>query len=145
MKIKDAMTKHPTYLHPEATLREVAEQMKILEAGIIPIGDDKRLLGMITDRNIALSLAEGCTPDSKASKIMSKEVFYCYQNDSLDEASECMGKLQVRRLIVLDSKDNKKFVGIVSMGDIARCSHDLALCGQIVDKVSKDIPSRRQH
>ncbi|MCP0914525.1 MULTISPECIES: CBS domain-containing protein [Legionella] len=138
MEIKEVMTESPTYCSPDSTLSEIAKIMKSLDTGIIPIGNGEKLLGTITDRDIALCLAEGGDADSKASEAMHKGVYYCYEDDSIESAAKNMGELQVRRLIVLDNRENKKMVGILSLGDIARVTHDKKTCGEVVNKVCEE-------
>ena len=132
MEVKNAMTEGPTFCQPNTTLREVAHLMKLLDSGIIPIGNGDKLLGMITDRDITLSLANNADPDKViASDCMHKGIFYCFENDNIDDAAASMGQLQVRRLVVLDNQENKKMVGIISMGDIARATHDKITCSNV--------------
>jgi len=139
MDVKKAMTLNPTFCKPETTLREIAKTMKSLDSGIIPIGDGERLLGMITDRDITLSLANNADPDKTlAREFMHASIYYCYEDASIDSAAASMGKLQVRRLIVLNNKESKKMVGVISMGDIARFTHDKITSGDIVNKVSEE-------
>ena len=138
MDIKEVMTKSPTYCRSDSTISELARMMKSLDTGVIPIGDDDKLEGMVTDRDITISLAEEAQPDStKAHEIMHKGVYYCYEDDSVEKAAEDMSKLQVRRLIVLDNKQNKNMVGIISVGDIARHTHDQKTCGKVIDNISE--------
>ncbi|KTD21029.1 CBS domain-containing protein [Legionella londiniensis] len=139
MEIKEAMTENPTYCHPDSTLRELAKVMKSLDTGVIPIGDGEKLHGIVTDRDITLSLAEEAHPDqTKARDIMHKGVYYCYEEDTIEKAAQDMSKLQVRRLIVLDNEKNKKMVGILSIGDIARATHDKQTCGKVINQVSEE-------
>lgn len=143
MEIKEVMTESPTYCHPDSTLRETARIMKSLDTGVVPVGDGEKLQGMITDRDITLSLANNADPDTaKARDVMHEGVYYCYQEDSIEKAAQDMGKLQVHRLIVLDNRENKKMVGIISIGDIARETHDKKTCGEVIDKVSEEREQR---
>ena len=139
MEIKEAMTESPTYCHPDSTIRELARIMKSLDTGVVPIGDGEKLQGIVTDRDITLSLAEESQPDlTRARDIMHEGVYYCYEDDSIEKAAEDMSKLQVRRLVVLDNKQNKNMVGILSVGDIARHTHDKKTCGKVINNISEE-------
>jgi len=134
---KDVMTKNPTWCPSETPIYDIAKKMKSLDIGIIPIGDGKKLLGMVTDRDIVLSLAERKNPEYLTAKdVMNPGVYYCYENDDIQKVAKSMEKLKVRLLIVLSNEKDKKLTGIVSVGDIASCTHDRKLCGEIIEFVS---------
>jgi CBS domain-containing protein len=119
MKISKAMTKDVKIASPSQTIRDAAQTMAELDAGSLPVGDNDRLVGMITDRDIAVrAVAQGLGPDTPVGEVMSSEVKYCYDDDDLEEVAENMGDIKVRRLPVLNRE--KRLVGIVSLGDIAR-------------------------
>jgi CBS domain-containing protein len=118
MRIAEVMTRDVRIASPDETLRQAASMMAAIDAGILPVGDHGRLVGMITDRDIAIrGVGTGLGPDSAIREVMSKEVKYCFEDDDLEEVSRNMGDIQVRRLPVLDH--DKKLVGIVSLGDLA--------------------------
>lgn len=138
MKAKDIMTKDPVWLKPETSLREIARKMKQLDIGIVPIANGEKILGMVTDRDISLSLSDGKDPNTLTAKdVMHKGVIYCFENDDIKTVAHDMETKQVRRLIVLNNKTNKKLVGILSLGDLARHTHNQQLCGEVVDLVSQ--------
>src|SRR5690606_15169161 len=94
------------------------QAMVRLDAGAMPVGDNERLIGMITDRDIAVrAVATGMGPDAKIRDVMSTEVKYCFEDEEIEDVLENMGDLQVRRLPVLNR--DKRLVGIVSLGDLA--------------------------
>jgi CBS domain-containing protein len=104
--------------HPNETLVEAAKTMALLDAGALPVRDGDRLVGMITDRDIAVrGVALGKRPDATVAEVMSREVLYCYEDQEVEEVLRNMGQVQVRRLPVLDR--NKRLVGIVSLADLA--------------------------
>jgi CBS domain-containing protein len=92
--------------------------MAELDAGVLPVSENDRLVGMLTDRDIAIrAVAQGRGPDTKVREAMTPEVRYCFEDENLDEVVCNMGENKVRRLPVI-SRD-KRLVGIVSYGDVA--------------------------
>ncbi|HVY56775.1 MAG TPA: CBS domain-containing protein [Xanthobacteraceae bacterium] len=118
MKISEAMTPDVQLVKPNDTLQQAARKMGEIDAGILPVTENDRLVGMITDRDIAVrGVAQGCSPDTLVRDVMSSEVLYCFDDDEIDDVVQNMSDIKVRRLPVLDR--NKRLVGIVSLGDIA--------------------------
>jgi CBS domain-containing protein len=118
MKIREAMTPDVRVANPDETIQQAARLMASLDAGVLPVGENDRLVGMITDRDIAIrAIAEGKGPDAKVRDVMTKDVKYCYEDQDVNEVTRDMADLQVRRLPVLNR--DKRLVGIVSLGDIA--------------------------
>jgi CBS domain-containing protein len=118
MKVSEAMTAEVRIVNPSQTIREAANMMADLDAGVLPVGDNDRLIGMITDRDIAVrAVAQGLSPDTPVRDVMSREVKYCFEEDDIEEVAHNMGDIQVRRLPVLNR--DKRLVGIVSLADIA--------------------------
>lgn len=136
MKIKEIMSDKPHYVSPDTNLQEAAQLMRDHNFGFIPVGKDDRLIGMVTDRDIAIrAVAEGWNPqETKVSDIMTKKVLYCYEDDDLIEAAKSMRKMHVRRLIVLNK--DKWMVGVISLADLASKGQDEKLCGQIEKDLS---------
>ena len=134
MKVSDIMTRDVRLLSPEQTIREAASLMAEIDAGALPVGEDDRLVGMITDRDIVIrAVAQGKSPAKKVGDVMSKELLYCFENDNLEDVARNMARAQVRRLPVLNS--HKRLVGIISLGDLAR-NDDPTTVGQAVSRVS---------
>ncbi|MBV9286957.1 MAG: CBS domain-containing protein [Hyphomicrobiales bacterium] len=118
MKIRDVMTREAKLANPDDTLQHAAQLMKDGDCGILPVRDGDRLIGMITDRDIAVrAVAEGMAPTAKVRDAMTTEVKYCFEDDDIADIGENMSDIQVRRLPVMDR--NKRLVGIVSLGDLA--------------------------
>lgn len=114
------MTVDVQLVNPQQTIQEAARLMADCDIGALPVGENDRLVGMITDRDIAVrAVADGRAPDTRVGEVMSREMIYCFEDDDLDDVAYRMGEAQVRRLPVL-SRD-KRLVGIVSLGDIAAC------------------------
>ena len=134
MKVSEIMTRDVRLLSPDQTIREAASLMADIDAGSLPVSENDRLVGMITDRDIVIrAVAQGKSADTKVADVMSKEILYCVDTDEIDDVARNMGKAQVRRLPVVNSE--KRLVGIVSLGDLAR-NDDPATIGRTVTKVS---------
>lgn len=137
MKISDCMTRKVRVIEPGLSLREAACLMADLDAGVLPVGENDRLVGVLTDRDIAIrGVAAGKGPDTPVSEAMSPEVKYCYEDEDVDHVARNMGDLQVRRLPVMNR--DKRLVGIVTLGDIA-CSTraDSGCVGEALGNISR--------
>ncbi len=127
MKIQDLMTTQVESILPTATLRRAAQKMSQLNIGSLPIiSDEGTLLGIITDRDIScFAIAMGHEPNStEVQKVMTKEVFTCFEDQDISNAASLMEDKHIRRLAVLNH-DNS-VVGFLSVDDLAHCSHELA-------------------
>ena len=119
MKINECMTRDVRVISPDDRIERAAQLMAQIDAGVLPVANGERLVGMITDRDIAIrGIGEGCGPDARVGDIMSREVKYCYLDEDTEEVLENMAEIQVRRLPVVDH--DKRLVGIVSLGDLAK-------------------------
>lgn len=119
MKIRDCMSADVRIARPDDTLESVAQAMAEIDAGVMPVRDGDRLVGMITDRDIAVrGVAKGLGPEDRVSAVMSKDVMYCFEDETVEQVLNNMGDIQLRRLPVLDR--DKRLVGIVSLGDLAK-------------------------
>jgi CBS domain-containing protein len=136
-KLKEVMSKDVICLSPESSLREVAQKMKELDVGSIPICENDKLVGMITDRDIVLkTLADTMNPDSaKAREVMTSPVVYCFDDQDIGEASRIMEVKQIRRLLVLNR--DRRLVGIVSLGDLSVRGGNEELAGETLEKISE--------
>ncbi|MBU1213144.1 MAG: CBS domain-containing protein [Alphaproteobacteria bacterium] len=119
MLISDVMTKGCTTCARTTSLQEAAIVMKKEDIGILPIAEDERLVGMITDRDIVIrGVAEDKVPhEARVSELMSDDVYYCFDDQLCEDVASNMAEMQVRRMPVVDR--NKRLVGIVSIGDLA--------------------------
>ncbi|KLK90500.1 inosine-5-monophosphate dehydrogenase [Microvirga vignae] len=118
MKVSELMTRDVRLIEPTQTIREAARLMADLDAGILPVRDGDRLVGMITDRDIAIrAVAQGRGPDTPIREAMTDEVLYCFEDDDTDAVERNMADIKVRRLPVLNR--DKRLVGIISLGDLA--------------------------
>jgi CBS domain-containing protein len=120
MKIAECMTQDIEIVSPDQPIREAAQFMLRADAGIMPVSEGDRLVGMVTDRDIAVrAVAEGRGPDTPVRDIMSGDVLFCFEDDEVEEVAMKMSDAQVRRMPVL-SREDETLVGIVSLGDISR-------------------------
>lgn len=134
MRIADAMTRDVQVIKPDQSLVDAARLMADCDCGALPVADNDRLVGMLTDRDIVVrGLAQGKTPDTRVQDVMSADVKYCFEDEDLDDVAHNMGDLQVRRLPVV-SRD-KRLVGIVSLGDIA--TSDESPAGEALSSISE--------
>jgi CBS domain-containing protein len=135
MKVKDAMHKGAEWVDPQTPIANVAQRMRDLDIGAIPVGENDRLIGMVTDRDIACrGVADGkdCSRLT-ARDVMSKGILYCRDGEELEDAMRIMEQKKVRRLPVIN--DSKRMVGILSLGDVAHAaSHELS--GEVTTAVS---------
>jgi CBS domain-containing protein len=135
MQVRDVMTPEVRLVRPDETIREAASAMAEIDAGLLPVTDDDRLVGMITDRDIAVrAIARGLGPDTKVSEVMTADVKYCFDDEDVDDVAENMGEIQVRRLPVVNRE--KRLVGIVSLGDIA-CTQESPAVGRALSGISE--------
>jgi CBS domain-containing protein len=117
--VREVMTRHVEVAHPDSTLEEAAEKMKLFDIGPLPVCDGGRLVGLITDRDIIVrSVAQGEDPSrDRVRDVMTPEVIYCFEDQLVEEAARLMQERQVDQLPVLNR--DQRLVGIVSLGDLA--------------------------
>ena len=127
MKVKNAMHKGAEWVAPQTSVADVAKKMKELDVGSIPVGENDKLIGMVTDRDITCRAVANGHDLSKltARDVMTKGIFYCRDSEELDDALRIMETRKIRRLPVID--ENKRMVGMLSFGDISHAaSHELS-------------------
>lgn len=125
MKIRDAMTREVQTVTPESTVREAARLMADCDVGALPVSSGDRLVGMVTDRDIAVrGIGAGKGADCTVGEVMSHEVLYCTDEDDIADVCENMADIQVRRLPVVNGE--KRLVGIISLADIANAAQATA-------------------
>ena len=120
MKLEEIMTKEVECVHPQDSLKEAARKMRVRDIGFLPVCDDDRLIGVVTDRDIVLrATAEGINPNTSIGRdLMNSPIVYCFDDQDVQEAAKLMEEHQIRRVAVV-SRKNKRLVGVVSLGDIA--------------------------
>lgn len=133
MRVSEVMTADVQIANPNQSIQDAAQTMAAIDAGVLPVGENDRLVGVITDRDIAVrAVAKGLSPSTKVREVMSEgEVMYCYEDEDLEDVAHNMADIKVRRLPVLNRA--KRLVGIISLGDIAVAdgpdSAGEAICG----------------
>lgn len=133
MRVSEAMTRDVQIANPDQTLHDVARIMAECDVGCLPVGENDRLVGMITDRDIAVrAVAQGRAPDdTTVREVMTQEVKYCFDDEELSDVAQNMSEVQVHRLPVVDH--DKHLVGILALADIANCEGaeivGAAVCG----------------
>ena len=140
MKVSEAMTREVRVAGPDQTIREAAQMMAELDAGALPVGEEDRLIGMITDRDIAVrAVAHGKSPDTRIRDVMTDDVKYCFDDEEVAEVARNMADIQVRRLPVVNRA--KRLVGIVAIADIA-ASEAPEVVGDAVSGISEPAGDR---
>ena len=135
MKVSKFMTRDVRLVTPTQTIRDAARMMAELDAGSLPVQQDDRLVGMITDRDITVrAVAHGKSPDTPVRDVMSREVLYCFDDQELKEVARNMGEVKVRRLPVVNR--DKRLVGIISLGDLA-LNEEPDLTASAITNISK--------
>ena len=135
MKVSKCMTRDVELVSPTQTIRDAAQMMAELDAGALPVQQDDRLVGMITDRDIAVrAVAQGKSPETPVQDVMSPELLYCFEDQEIEDVSRNMGEVKVRRLPVVNR--DKRLVGIISIGDLAR-KEEQTLTGSTLARISK--------
>lgn len=119
MRAGEVMTRDVVTVRPDAMIREAARMMDDLNVGALPVCDGRRLLGIITDRDIVVrSTADGMRPDATPVRaVMTDDVWWCFENDSVEKIEDVMARRQIRRMPVVDQ--GKRLVGMITLGDLA--------------------------
>lgn len=143
MKVREAMTREVRLARPDQSIREAARAMAELDIGALPVEENDRLVGMITDRDIAVrAVAEGRSPDTRVRDVMSSEIKYCFEDQTVDEVTRNMGDLRIRRLPVVNR--DKRLVGILSLGDLALEDAAQEEAGEALGQISRPGGSHSQ-
>jgi CBS domain-containing protein len=127
MQVHDAMTPEARIIDPNAHISDAARLMREENVGALPVGENDRLIGMVTDRDIAMRAVaeERPTGNTSVRDVMSERIYYCYEDDDLDQAASIMAEHQIHRLPVLNR--DKRLVGMLALADIARSNDTEAM------------------
>lgn len=135
MKISEVMTRNVTLARPDQSIRETARIMADADIGLMPVGKDDHLHGMISDRDIALrAVARGLGPDCPVSEVMTTDVKYCFEDDDAADVARNMGEQQIRRIPVVNR--DKRLVGIVSLCDLTNAEFD-GIVGETLGSIAR--------
>jgi CBS domain-containing protein len=141
MLVREAMTRDVKTVAPETTIREAARLMGECDVGVLPVSSGARLVGMVTDRDIAVrAVAIGRGPDTPVSEVMTLEVLYCHEDEDIGHIAVNMAENQVRRLPVVDV--DKRLIGIISLADVADARTDEA--GEALEGITRPGGERSQ-
>lgn len=144
MQVCDVMTRDVQCIRPSASVMDAARYMKKIDVGVLPVcGDQERLVGMLTDRDIVLRAVADRRDmeETKVQDIMTPDVAFCTEDQSVEHAARLMREKQIRRLVVLNH--DRRLVGIVSLGDLAVDAEDEELVGSALEGISKPAAPRR--
>ena len=137
MKLSEIMTREVEIIQPDDTLQAAAQKMRDHDIGFLPVCDGESLMGVLSDRDLTIrALADGMDINVMLGRdLMTTPAIYCFDDQDVTEAAKIMEENQIRRLVVL-SRDDKRLVGVVSLGDLAR-NGITDLSGQVLQKVSE--------
>lgn len=142
MRVSECMSTGVEIASPDNSIRDVARTMREIDAGCMPVGENDRLVGVITDRDIAIrAIAEGMGPETRVRQVMSQDVRWCYEDEEIDEVSEQMAEYKIRRLPVLNRE--KRLVGMISLGDVSLA--DGSTSGEALKEISEPGGMHSQH
>ncbi|MFC3677293.1 CBS domain-containing protein [Ferrovibrio xuzhouensis] len=142
MRVSEVMTRDVRLISPDHSIQEAAGIMADIDAGALPVGQDDRLVGIITDRDIAIrGVGRGCDAATKIGEVMSADIKYCFDDEDIGHVVKNMGDIQVRRLPVMNR--SKRLVGILSLGDIATEGNQKQ-AAEVIRKVSEPNGQHRQ-
>jgi CBS domain-containing protein len=144
MQICDMMTRDVKCTRPDASIIDAARTMKQLDIGSLPVcGDDDRLQGMITDRDIVIRAVvdRRDLEETKVQDVMTPDIQFCMEEQPVEHAAKIMRERQIRRLVVLNR--DRKLVGIISLGDLAVDTEDHELVGSALEDISQPAMPRR--
>jgi CBS domain-containing protein len=138
-ELRDLMSRDVQVVSPDMTIGDAAKKMRDGDFGMMPVGENDRLIGVISDRDIAIrGVAEGKGAGTKIRDVMSDGITCVYEDHSVEEAVAIMSEHQVRRLPVLDR--NKRLVGIVALGDLAVDPAEIQPAANALAEISKPAP-----
>jgi CBS domain-containing protein len=135
-QLKDVMSRDVKMVTPQTTIREAAQQMRDGDFGMLPVADHDRMVGAISDRDIAVrAVADDKGPETPVRDVMSRGICWVYEDDAVEVAARLMGERQVRRLPVVNR--DKRLVGIVSLGDFAVERSEIVPAAEALSEISQ--------
>ena len=142
MRLRDFINYRVEVVNPEDTLQQVAEKMRYLDVGSMPVCEGQHLIGVVTDRDITVrAIAQGQEPTkTRARDVMTSDVVYCFENQSVAEVAKLMQDHQIRRIFVLN--ENEELIGVTSLGELATATGDQLLAGETLERISEPVESK---
>ena len=135
-QLKDVMRRDVKVIGPDATLAQAAALMRDENFGMLPVGEEDRMIGTLTDRDITVrAVAEGLSGETAVREVMSAEVVWCFEDETVEDGAVQMSKAQVRRLPIVNRE--KRLVGIVSLGDFAVEADDIQATTEALVAISR--------
>ncbi len=135
-KIKELMSRDVQVISPDETIREAAQHMLKGNFGMMPVGENDRMIGSISDRDIAIrAVAAGKDASTKVREVMSEGIYWAYEDDSVADVAKLMSEHQIRRMPIVNT--DKRLVGIVALGDFAVDSADIGVAGETLAEISQ--------
>lgn len=135
-QLKEVMTRDVTVISPDTTIGDAAKKMRDGDFGMLPVGENDRMIGAISDRDIAIrAVAEGKGPKTAVRDVMSHGIAWAYEDDSVEKAAKIMSERQVRRLPIVNR--DKRLVGIVALGDFAVTGSEIKPASEALSGISK--------
>ena len=143
MQLSEILTRDVETINPSTSVKEAAQRMRSMDVGALPVCDGRRLLGMVTDRDITVRVvADGRDPvNTSVQDAMTPDVAYCFEDQDVRDAAKIMEERQIRRLPIVNR--DKQLVGIVSLGDIATAGDD-RLSGEALEQISQPSHGQQQ-
>ena len=138
--LKDVMSSDVKVISPDMTITEAARHMRDDDFGMMPVGENDRMIGTVSDRDIAIrAVAEGKGQGTKVREIMTEGIFWAFDDDTVEHAAKLMSEHQVRRLPVVNH--DKRLVGIVALGDFAVDKSEIQPAAKALSKISEPSPA----
>ncbi len=137
MKVQHIMSRNVECIEPTTPIAKAAEKMRDLDIGFLPVCDNDRLAGTVTDRDITIrSVAQGRDPRlAPVSEIMTPAAFYCFEDEEVEEVARQMQAKEVRRMLILNRQS--RLVGVVSLGDIAKTTGETDVAGETLGEIAE--------
>ena len=137
MKISEIMSRNVECIEPDTSIKDAAEKMRSIDVGFLPVCEDGHIIGTLTDRDITIRhVADGQNPYRvKARDILTPNVFYCFEDQDIEEVGRYMQQHEVRRVLIFDLTE--QLVGIVSLGDISKAVGEQHLAGETLKEIAE--------
>ncbi len=140
MQIKDVMSPNCSWVAPNCDISEAAQMMKDQDIGFLPVGENDKLVGTITDRDIVLRAVAKSSQAAQVRDVMTEQLYYCFDDQTVDEICNNLSDIKVRRLPVVNR--DKRLVGVVSLGNLSQAQAQQS--GQTLQSITEDAQAKSQ-